>query len=632
MVCTPGTVSGTTHTFNLVANTGYISTPDGNSVLMWSYANADAPDNGHFQSPGPVLCATQGETVVVNLTNRLPERTSIVFPGQDAEVTATGGVAGLLTTEAPRRIGTVRYAFTAKSPGTYLYESGSDIGKQVEMGLYGALIIRPAAGAHYAYGTTTRFDPSREYLLLLSEIDPDLHHAVETGARFDINSRHDRYFQINGRAFPDTIQDNGSRLLPNQPYGSLVRIQPNTPANPQPALIRMINVGALNHPFHPHGNHTTQIAQDGRQLLSPGGAFAGTEHFGETIASGQTQDFLLRWDDQDNWDPTVNPLPVPPPNNRDVSFKDGNVWYSGSPYLGDKGKLPTGVVTRNICGEWYFPWHSHALNEFANLDEAFGGMATLLRVDPSGGCFATATSTTLVAGALGGGTVADLAGDDTRYYLVNPAVTTRTTATTAVQATIAVASAAGFPAAGPYYVRVDDEVMQVYGGQGTRTWRVLRGQLGTAAVTHAAGATITALATAWYAGFMGLPAGARDLKLTYKGVNCDTVSTPCTATPSNPPQQTVKICNWTIAGVAGCSTANSRGWVTLRPPPAQPRSVGSPDDGSTWTLPGSARAYIGTGANSGQVRVLVHTQRWIGPDPGTFSTWGNLMALEYDAP
>src|SRR5215813_7115934 len=99
MVCTPGTVSGNTHTFNLTANTGYADTPDGNSVFMWSYANHDAPDNDHFQTPGPVLCATQGEDVVVNLTNTLPEPASIVFPGQ-VGVTATGS-AGLLTAEAP---------------------------------------------------------------------------------------------------------------------------------------------------------------------------------------------------------------------------------------------------------------------------------------------------------------------------------------------------------------------------------------------------------------------------------------------------------------------------------------------------------------------------------------------------
>ena len=633
IVCTPGTVAGAVHTFNLVAKTGYIDTPDGNSVFMWSYANADAPDNGHFQSPGPVLCATQGESVVVNLTNNLAEPTSIVFPGQDAQVGAAGGAAGLLTTEAAATNGTVTYTFTAGSPGTYLYESGSDIGKQLEMGLYGALIVRPSAGANFAYGTTTQFDPGREYLLLLSEIDPDLHHAVETGGTYDINSRRDRYFAVNGREFPDTIQDNSSGLLPNQPYGSLVRIQPNTATNTQPALIRMINAGGSNHPFHPHGNHTTLIAQDGRLLLTPVGGSASTEHFGETIASGQTEDFLLRWDDQDNWDPSVKPLPVPPPNYRNVFFKDSNTWYGGSPYLGYKGTLPTGVVSQNICGEWYFPWHSHALNEFANFDAGFGGMATLLRVDPPGGCFASPTSTNLVGGVLKGGAIADLGVDDAKYYMVNPRTTTRTSATTAGQTTITVASATGFPTSGTYYVRIDNEVLQVTGGQGTGTWTVARGQLGTLAATHLSGATITALATDWYAGFTGLPAGAQNLKVTYKGENCgSTTASTCTAIPSNLPRQTVKICNWTIAGAAGCSSATSAGWVTLPAPPSQPQAVGSGDVSSTWTLLGPADAYIGTGANNGQVRVLVHTDRWTAPNPGAFSTWGNLAALVYDAP
>jgi hypothetical protein len=632
MVCTPGTVSGGTHTFNLVAKTGYIDTPDGNSVFMWSYANADAPDSGQFQSPGPVLCVTQGQTVVVNLTNTLGEPASIVFPGQDAAVTATGGVAGLLTTEAAASTGTVSYSFTAGSPGTYLYESGSNVAKQIEMGLYGALIVRPSAGPALAYGTTTAFDPAREYLLLLSEIDPDLHHAVETGGSYDINARRDRYFAINGREFPDTIQDNGSGLLPNQPYGSLVRVQPTLQGS-APALVRMINVGVDNHPFHPHGNHTSLIAQDGRLLLTPGGTSASTEHFGETIAAGQTEDFLLRWDDQDNWDPVTKQLPVPPPNYRNVFFKDANTWYGGSPYLGYKGTLPTGVVSQNICGEWYFPWHSHALEEFANFDQGFGGMATLLRVDPPGGCFATPASAGIIGGALKSGTAANLGVDDTNYYAVNPKTTTRTSATTAGQTSITVASASGFPTSGAYYVRIDNEVLQVTGGQGTTTWTVARAQLGTGAATHASGAVVTALANDWYGAFTGLPGGAQNLKVTYKGKNCaTTTATTCTALTTNLPQQTVKICNWTIAGAAGCSSATSAGWVTLPAPPAQPQSVGSTDVSSTWSLPGSASAYVGTGSNSGQVRVLVHTQRYMSPAPATFSTWGNLMALTYDAP
>src|SRR6266480_2994149 len=369
MVCTPGSVAGTTHTFNLVANTGYADTPDGNSVFMWSYANHDAPDNDHFQTPGPVLCVTEGETVVVNLTNTLPEPASIVFPGQTG-VTATGGSPGLLTNEAAASGGTVSYSFTADHPGTYLYQSGSDPAKQVEMGLYGALVVRPdTATCPAVAGTNCAYGPSP------------------------------RYITVNGREFPDTLQDNGTALQPNQPYGALVRLQPNTAANTRPTLIRMVNAGLLNHPFHPHGNHTTEIAQDGR-VVPP------TEHFGETIGSGQTLDYLIRWDDVDQWNPATNPLPVAQPNYRNLTFKDGNTFYAGSPYLGYKGTLPTGTVSQNTCGEWYFPWHSHALNEFANFDEGFGGMATLLRVDPAGGCFGAPTATAIVGGTLKGGTFA----------------------------------------------------------------------------------------------------------------------------------------------------------------------------------------------------------------------------------
>ena len=38
----------------------------------------------------------------------------------------------------------VTYSFTASSAGTYLYESGSDPQLQVQMGLFGAIVVRPA--------------------------------------------------------------------------------------------------------------------------------------------------------------------------------------------------------------------------------------------------------------------------------------------------------------------------------------------------------------------------------------------------------------------------------------------------------------------------------------------------------
>ncbi|OLB74450.1 MAG: hypothetical protein AUI14_23315 [Actinobacteria bacterium 13_2_20CM_2_71_6] len=405
--------------FHLTTATGFVETPDGNSVFMWGYANADT--GGHFQSPGPILCVNQGDTVTVSVHNTLPDPVSVIFPGQEG-VNSTGA-AGLLTGEAPSG-GDATYTFVAGQPGTYVYESGSDQSKQVEMGLYGALVVRPAGHADYAYDVGTQFNPQREYLILLSEIDPDLHHAVETGGTYDFNALHNRYFDVNGRQFPDTLQENGVPWLPSQPYGALVRVLPyDATKNPLPALIRMANVGAQNHPFHPHGNHIRLVAQDGRRLLSPTGADASSEHFGDTIGSGQTEDFLFSWTDQDSWDPGTNPLP-PQPNYLNLRFKDDVTWYSGNPYLGTKGNgLPTTVTSQNLCGEWYFPWHSHALNEFTNFDEGFGGMATLLRVDPLGGCTALPTSTKILVGTPKSGGYTALGAADSLTYQVNSTTT-----------------------------------------------------------------------------------------------------------------------------------------------------------------------------------------------------------------
>jgi len=375
MICTE---SGS-GTFDLQATSGYIDTPDGNSIFMWGFAL----NTGSFQMPGPVLCVDEGDTVTINLTNNLTtEPVSIVFPGQMG-VTATGGSSGLLASEAAPGGGTVSYSFTAGEPGTYLYESGTNIHKQVQMGLVGSLVVRPALGANYAYNDpTTEFDPDREYLLMFQEIDPSLHQAVEFGLPYNVTTRHDHYWLINGRGAVDTLLDNNVFWMPSQPYSSLVRIEAGAT---MPALIRYLDGGTVNHPFHPHGNTMHVVGRDGRAL----GA-AALENFTTTIGAGQTVDLLFRWDNVEAWDPNTNPLPTAPnfpfPNLGNLVFKDDLTYYSGDEYLGYQGELPTGVTSFNECGEFYFPWHSHALNEIQNFDEGFGGMLTLVRVDPPGGC------------------------------------------------------------------------------------------------------------------------------------------------------------------------------------------------------------------------------------------------------
>src|SRR6266705_5940978 len=145
-------------TFNLTAQPAYITQPDGSMVYSWGYGCNGAPtayapaaiSSGTFcnsmQVPGPTLIVTEGQTVTVTLTNGLPTsagNTSILFPGFSLTSTG-GGVAGVLTQEAAPG-GTVTYSFTAGTPGTRAYYSGTQGDLQVEMGLYGAIIVLPSA-------------------------------------------------------------------------------------------------------------------------------------------------------------------------------------------------------------------------------------------------------------------------------------------------------------------------------------------------------------------------------------------------------------------------------------------------------------------------------------------------------
>jgi FtsP/CotA-like multicopper oxidase with cupredoxin domain len=392
--------------FSLTARSGMINMPDGNTIYTWSYA----PSGGAFQFPGPELCVNKGDTVTIALNNTLPEETSILFPGIDnvqvsgtlAQPELNGSTVVSLTNGAAANGGNVTYSFVASNPGTYLYESGTDVGKQVQMGLYGALIVRPTdappAGAACAYDCIhSVYNPNNEYVMLLSELDPALHQAVEYGQPYNVTQLHPRYWLINGRAFPDTIAPNHAAWLPAQPYSALVHITVTDPiVNPHqpPALVRYLDAGSLNHPFHPHGENGTVIARDASPLVDSSGNDLSYETFATTIGSGQTWDELYAYVNQEQFNPTTNPIPVTLPQLQNLTFKGNATYYSGSPYLGFQGPLPTGVTSYNECGEYYMVWHSHALNEVANYDTSFGGMLTLERIDPLPGQQAAGTTCT----------------------------------------------------------------------------------------------------------------------------------------------------------------------------------------------------------------------------------------------
>ena len=385
IACTPGSggVAGSP-IFNLTTKTGYISLPDGNTAFMWGYSSGF----DGFQHPGPVLCVNAGDTVTVILHNTLVDPVSIVFPGQTGVLAdgttsqpelSAGRITSLTKTAAPAT-GTVTYSFVASKPGTYLYESGTDPEKQVRMGLFGALIVRPAGAPDRAYdGANSQFTPSEEFMVLLSEIDPYQHQAVEQGKAFKLSNYHPRYWLINGRGFPDSIADNYASWLPTQPYGSLAEVNPYDPStHPLPGLARYLSVGTEDYPFHPHGNNGLVIGRDGAPLTGPAGQDLSFEKFAINVGPGQTWDVLFKWYDAEHYSPT-NPVPDTVPNLANSVI---GVFYSGSPYLGTKGTLPPGTQSLNQCGEYYIISHNHALFQITSWGTNMTGPITYMRIDP----------------------------------------------------------------------------------------------------------------------------------------------------------------------------------------------------------------------------------------------------------
>jgi manganese oxidase len=414
-------IAGTT--FNLTAKAAYITTGDGNNVLAWGYASdTGGAFPGTMQYPGPTLIVNQGDTITINLKNTLPMPVSMVFPGQSG-VTASGGAGGLLTREVPADNGlsTVTYSFNASRAGTYLYNSGTRPDLQVEMGLVGAIIVRPpgfdAASNRTAYGHPgSGYD--HEYLFLLTEMDADIHQQVEFNtqhnlppdAGVDTSKFFAKYWFINGRAGPDTIMRAGAQTpwLATQPYNSLPRMHPG-----ERLLMRVISAGRDLHPFHHHGNNAWVIARDGRLLESgPGaGPDLAVSDFTIKAVPGSTYDAVFEWTgkglgwdiygtvaqnphacidgNNDGHDDTTKewcadhnkPIPVTLPGQQDLTF--GGHW-SGSPYLGQFAALPPGQGGMNANAGYFFMWHSHTEKEIINFDVFPGGMMTMLIIEPPG--------------------------------------------------------------------------------------------------------------------------------------------------------------------------------------------------------------------------------------------------------
>ena len=451
-------------TFNLTAQPAYLTQPDGQMIYSWGYGCASAPAGfkptmpnqacSSMQVPGPTLIVTAPAsgtaTVTVNLKNGLPAaagNTSILFPG--FSVTTSGGVVGLLTQEAAPG-GTVTYTLTIPSTaaGTHAYYSGTQGDLQVEMGLYGAIIVIPSgiptactSGVHASnvlaqsnWGERTDFRLAaaaynhpqacydREYLFQFSEMDPNIHTQAEAqvaaragctagtaGCSLNVPTEpyHPAYFMINGRSMPDDMDPNYALEYPHQPYNGNPHMHPG-----ELTLLRIIGQGRWQHPFHEHGNHVRILARDGNLILSQSdpNSLAGPLLFTTTTTPGLAMDGIfyytakgLNWDmygHNPSSDDSLAKLPCTPDANgyntlgtsyQQINYfewcQDHNKPVQAAPFGDVAGGGPTTLPDPNLFtnGPWY--GGSPYLGPNATLRATGCSLGS-----PAGSCGATGTT------------------------------------------------------------------------------------------------------------------------------------------------------------------------------------------------------------------------------------------------
>jgi FtsP/CotA-like multicopper oxidase with cupredoxin domain len=186
------------------------------------------------QVPGPTLRVTEGDRIRLNVTNDLPEETSVHWHGLVVPNEMDGPA---YVTQRPIESGeTYTYEYTVSQAGTFFYHSHLEPDRQQALGMYGALIIDPSQ--------PTTEDWDLEYTIQLQEW---LEREGYTYPAMLMEGALPNFFTINGKAYPatDTIRmDVGERVL-----------------------LRFI--GSNNnfiHPMHTHGGPFQIVATDGNPV------------------------------------------------------------------------------------------------------------------------------------------------------------------------------------------------------------------------------------------------------------------------------------------------------------------------------------------------------------------------------
>lgn len=230
------------------------------SVIQWPILPGETVEAYAYnnQVPGPTIRVTEGDRVRINVTNRLPESTTVHWHGLILPNEMDGPAE--ITQEPIPPGGTYSYEYTVGQHGTYFYHTHDHVDRQQSLGLYGALIIEPR-------NPEDEVPADLEYTVQLQEW---LKREWLTYPAMPMEGGLPNFFTINGKSYPatETIRMKVGETLKVRFVGS--------------------HTTAI-HPMHIHGGPFEVAAVDGETLSET------ARYLADTINVGPGQRFDVLW-------------------------------------------------------------------------------------------------------------------------------------------------------------------------------------------------------------------------------------------------------------------------------------------------------------------------------------------------
>lgn len=232
------TKSTRNYSLYITAGTLTVNGLGGDNLPAWGYTDVQG---GPPKFPGPALIAHPGDVVSVTVTNTLATDHNFMIAGITSD-----------TSPIPRGASKT-YTFTAtdSNAGSHVYYDTLNNSVNREMGLYGAMIIKPASNNLWTGGPVY----TSEYTWVVGDMDKaNWNDKAGNGAAVNTTLYQPNYFLINGMGGFDAQVDANTSITGK--VGDTV-------------LVRIVNGGQFQYSMHFHANHVKVAALNGVALSAP---------------------------------------------------------------------------------------------------------------------------------------------------------------------------------------------------------------------------------------------------------------------------------------------------------------------------------------------------------------------------